>query len=93
MFEVFKFIATVFYLFLSASLLYKRMPRTWFRFSVSYLILCCIASYFFFERLPFNVPDRVLKNMPQFLLFCGVFAVIGIALYRQLTFLSDWQDY
>jgi hypothetical protein len=85
MFTLYKVVCISLYLFLSMVLLYHRLPRRWMKFSAGFLALYCIGSYFFFERMPFNIPPEYQDSMPQFLFFFGVLGCIGICLYRQLT--------
>jgi len=85
-FLVYKYLTVLFYLWLSAVMLYHRLFRRWLKFSFGFFAVYIAGSYFFFGRLPeiFDAQE-VISSLPYVLFYLGTPLLFGYLLFRQLS--------
>lgn len=85
--SLFKLASVVLFLFVSSVLLYHRLVRRWLGFTVAFFLVYLLASYFFFHQIPLPVKTKtLLGDVGEFLFFFILFAGLGVALFKRLSF-------
>jgi hypothetical protein len=86
LFLVYKYLSVLFYLFLSAVMLYHRLFRRWLKFSLGFFVVYTLGSYFFFGKLPEIFDSQaMISSLPYILFYIGTPLLFGYLLFRQLS--------